>query len=303
MEILDPIEEQYNRIQASKSKTTQITKKAKIDFNVKNYLNVRLGKGENEKKLHIRILMLTSDSLTPFKEVHTHYLKSAKSSYICTKQTEGLPEGTNKNCPFCDIREGAAQEQKKGGETFDKYKDIYKNNCPSKYYIVRVIDRSDEDFGIKFWRMSQSNYESIIDIYKNNKEEGVDIFDTKKGRDLIVTVKKQEKKGVICSIITSILSSSKESQLASTDERIDELIKDKKVWNDVFGIKSFEYLQIKINGGDPFFDQKLGKYVDKKEFSNSNELDDETEIEDESDTTNENKNTANDTEETDDLPF
>ena len=50
--ILDPIEEQYARIQASKKSETQ---KRKVEYDVKNYLNVKLSGSESEKKITIRI--------------------------------------------------------------------------------------------------------------------------------------------------------------------------------------------------------------------------------------------------------
>ena len=76
--ILDPIEEQYARIQASKKSETQ---KRKVEYDVKNYLNVKLSGSESEKKITIRILKLTPDSKTPFAEVHTHYLPSSNKTF------------------------------------------------------------------------------------------------------------------------------------------------------------------------------------------------------------------------------
>lgn len=287
--ILDPIEEQYARIQASKKSETQ---KRKVEYDVKNYLNVKLSGSESEKKITIRILKLTPDSKTPFAEVHTHYLPSSKKTFICTKLTEDLPKGTDKNCPFCDIREQAKIEQKGADpQKWEKLKEIYKQNASMLNYIVRVVDRGDESFGIKFWKMSQATYESIYDIYTNLKEDGNDLFDVEKGFDLVLTLKKKDGK----SKITNISAKTKSTPLADSTERIYQLVNDEKVWTDVYGIKPFEYLEIMINGGTPFFDKSLMKWIKKEDVKNDDDEED-GEIEEES-TQSESYQTE------DDLPF
>lgn len=288
---VDPIEEQYARIKASKKQESQ---KKKVEFDEKNYLDVKLSGKETEKKITVRILKLTPDAVTPFAEVHMHYLPSVKKSYVCAKQTENLPEGTDRNCPFCDIRDQAKAEQKGADQqTWDKLKEIYKQNGSMLNYIVRVVDRSDEDFGIKFWKISQATYETIYDIYTNFKQEGIDIFDPKTGYDLVVTIKKKDNK----SKITNISAKMTQTPLANTQERINELITDEKVWTDVYGVKPFEYLEIMINGGTPFFDKTTMKWVEKKEKEIISDEDEESGEVDDSNDTNSSY------EDKDDLPF
>lgn len=291
---VDPIEEQYARIKASKKQETQ---KKRVEFDEKNYLDVKLTSKETEKKITVRVLKLTPDALTPFAEVHMHYLPSVKKSYVCTKQTENLPEGTDINCPFCDIRDQAKAEQKGADQqTWDKLKEIYKQNGSMLNYIVRVVDRSDEDFGIKFWKISQATYETIYDIYTNFKQEGIDIFDPKTGYDLVITIKKKDNK----SKITNISAKMTQTPLANTQERINELVTDEKVWTDVYGVKPFEYLEIMINGGTPFFDKTTMKWVEKKEKPISEDEEEDLTISDESE---ENEETNSSQKNKDDLPF
>lgn len=294
--ILDPIEEQFVRIQNSKIKDTQ---KKKVEFDEKNYLNVKLGVKETEKKLTVRLFNLTPDANTPFAEVHMHYLPAEKRSYVCAKLTDNLPEKHEKNCPFCDIREEAHERQKGASEAeWKKLKDIYNANGATLNYVARVIDRNDEDFGVKFWKFNQAIYENIIDIYKNNKVDDINIFDKLAGKDLIITIKKKDGK----SKITNISAANKQTPLAATEDNINKLITDEKVWTDVYGIKPYEYLDLVINGKTPFFDKTQKMWVEKKE----KEVDTtEDEIEDEYTNTSD-ESEVEDGEGTgasDDLPF
>jgi hypothetical protein len=262
MENYDPIEEQYNNIQSSKKKDYQ--NKKKVVFDVKNYLNVKLNSKESSKKLNIRILNLTPDSETPFAEIHTHYLPSKKSSFVCGKLTKNTPEGAEKNCPFCDIREEAKKAQIGAGkEEWNKLKEIYNQNAPTLNYVVRLIDRDDEAFGIKFWKFGQSVYDDIYEIYQNNKADGINIFDNDNGKDLIVTIKKKENKDKI----SNISAANRQTPINEDEDVKNSLITDTKVWSDVYGIKPYEYLELVIDGKEPFFDKTLDKpkWVEKKE--------------------------------------
>jgi len=290
----DPIEEQFNRIQASKRQETQ---KKKVEYDTKNYLDVKLTAKETEKKITIRMVNLTPDAKTPFAEVHTHYLPSVKKSFVCAKQTDNLPEGVEKSCPFCDIRDEAKEQQKGANDvTWEKLKKVYKENGSMLNYVARVIDRGDEEHGIKFWKFSQAAYEFIIDAYRNNKADNIDIFDKHEGKDLIITIKKKEGK----SKITSISAANKQTPLASSEDAINNIMTDDKVWTDVYGIKPYEYLEIVINGGTPFFDKASMKWVEKKEKEETAEDNSEEEylnsqVEEDATTTSESSS--------DDLPF
>jgi hypothetical protein len=260
---IDPIEEQFRKIQESKQKKNNYKKKT--EFDVKNYLDIKLTGKETEKELDIRVLNSTQDPTTPFVEVYTHYLPSLKKTYICTKHTPNLPEGTNTECPFCDIREEAKRQQKalNGSDDamWNKLKDIYKANEAVLNYVVRVIDRNDEAFGIKFWKFSQKVYEFLFTCYKANKRDEINIFDPHQGKDLIVTAKKEDDK----TKVSGISARNGLTPLADSEEKIQALINDTKVWTDVYGIKTYEYLDIVINGGTPYFDKSTNKWIDKKE--------------------------------------
>ena len=295
----DPIKEQYLRIQSSLKQETQ---KKRVDFDVKNYLNVKLTGKESEKTLNIRLFNLNTEKKTPFEEVYMHYYSKEKRSFVCAKKTKNVPEGTECNCPFCDIRENAAKAQiGSNPEEYEKLKKIFKENGATLNYVVRVIDRDDEEFGVKFWKISQATYESILSIYRLHKKANIDIFDTQKGRDLIITIKKSDGKSKIANISASL----SESKLAETKEKVEAIINDTKVWSDVYGVKPYDYLYILINGGTPFYDKSLSKWVPKKEEGNDSETDDDGYSDyyanDENDSGNEAHNSVNNDD--DELPF
>lgn len=298
----DPIGKQFKSIQNSKKQ--DVIKKRKVEFDIKNYLNVKLSSKETEKKVIIRVLRLTQDLDTDeplIKPVYVHYLPSTKKTYICTKQTENLPEGTDKNCPFCDIKDEAKEAQKGAStEEWNKLKEVYKQNGTNLNYIVRVVDRNDEDFGIKFWKFTEPVYKMIKTIYDDNMADDINIFDYENGKDIVVTIEKT-KEGK--SKITSVTAKNKITPLASTTERINELSSDDKVWNDVYGIKTYDYLEICINGGEPFFDKVSGKWVEKQETKVAKDTTEEDNEDSYHEITSDEMENNSDMGETDDLPF
>lgn len=293
----DEILDQYNKLQQSNNK--EKSQQKKVTFDVKNYLNVRLGDKETEKELTIRLLPINSTSKTPFKTIKTHYLASQKTNYICAHQTEGLPEGTDTKCPFCDLSEQAKLEQVGADKAkWEKLKKVYTSNLPSTNYVVRVVDRDDEEFGVKFWKFTQPVYEMLLDLYKSNKKKkDINIFDENEGKDLTITIKKKEGKNKI----TSIIADDDITPLASTTERINELMNDEKNWYNVYTVKPYDYLSILIEGKEPFFDKELNKWVEKKSREELEQEANELEVQYEEEEGYVDVDTSNG--EADDLPF
>lgn len=288
--INDPIVEQFNQIQASKNDNKEVKT---VKYDKKNYLDVKLPDGVNEKTLTIRLISLSPDTETPFGEVYMHYLASAKRSYVCTKKTKKLPEGTNLDCPFCDMVEEAKLKQKGASDAvWEKLKKIVVANMPQLNFVGRVVDRDDEGFGTKFWKFNQANYESIIDIYKNFKKHGIDIFDEQNGRDLLITIKRKDGKCKITNISADVVS----SPIAKTEEQILKFKNDPKKWNDVYVVKPYEYLSLIIGGKTPWFDKPNNMWVDKAEFEQAKNKE-ENEVYETSEEIEENGDAA------DDLPF
>jgi hypothetical protein len=253
------LEEMLKKQEESKSEKFE----KKSIYDVKNYLNLKLSKTETEKTVKVRLLSIDAESDSPNAEIYGHWFGK---NYICTKKSKNLPEKTDRRCPFCEMEEDARAEQKTCPHTpkWDKLKDIIKKNTAQQAHVVRVIERGDEGFGPKFWKMGKTHYESIEFLIKKvYTEEGIDVFDYKDGIDLEISLKKDDKGD---SAINTITLARRQTPLSTDESQIEKWVNDEKKWIDVFTVKSYEYLSVIIGGGDPWFSKELNKWVDKKEL-------------------------------------
>lgn len=293
----DPIEEQHRKIEEERNQRSQSNQNS-VKFDAKNYLNVKLEKGENEKNLTIRIINSPDGTTSPFTEIYTHYVPALKKNYVCSKLTNDLPSDNPRTCPFCDIKDEARANQKGADPVlWEKLKKIQKDHSANKNFVVRVIDRDDESFGVKFWKFSQPAYDSIFEIYKKYKKHNINIFDSKSGYDLEITIKRSDNKAKIASIIPAVQS----SPVADTDQRIIELLQDPKVWSDVYKAKPYEYLELIIQGKTPYFNKEKGIWVEKEERGDQSDSGPQEDYENDNfyEAANETANYAD----SDDLPF
>lgn len=290
MNKIENIEEQFNEVLGQKLET----QKNKVNYNVKNYLNTKLAQGEIKKSIRIRVINIEKDSTKLYDVLQMHFLPSNMKTYVCSEKTKNLPEKTDRRCPFCAIREQVSVEQRKATpEKFEKLKEIYKQNGVTENYVMRVIERGDEDFGPKFWKFTKKSLESIMELYELNKQDNIDIFDFHNGKDIIITVKKEtDQRGKSKNVISSIQASNKQTPLYDSDEIADKWLSDEKVWNDVYVAKPFEYLSLIINGKKPFFDKTKNEWVEYVDRNLSKQDDDDDEVDG-----------PNIETETDDLPF
>lgn len=162
-------------------------------FDKKNYLNVRLAKGETKKELVIRLLPIDKDSDTPFKIIKMHNVKvpteiaeSGFKGYVCLEETKDVDhEKFGTKCPFCELRheafkrakdlsnrEAEIQELLKNPELDkekrtelsneliankplkEKWYQLGKDNFTSEVCIIRCIERGHEEDGPKFWKFT-----------------------------------------------------------------------------------------------------------------------------------------------------
>jgi hypothetical protein len=75
-----------------------------------------------------------------------------------------------------------------------------------------------------------------------------------------------------------------QSVLSDDAELAAKWLSDKRTWRDVYATKPYEYLEIVVKGGEPTYDKKLNRWVDKVDLSDqesttenepSNDLDSE----------------------------
>ena len=254
-------------------------------FNSKNYLNVRLDEGEDEKTITIRLLPMDLKTGNPFVKIHVHNVEVPKElvkkgqkpykDYICVARTEDVDHETfGRKCPFCEINKRAYDESTKTTDPVIKKncQDISIANLHREAVIVRCIERGKENEGVKFWKFKTRSdktdpYNQILKLYNLRKAEGekvgqvINILDIYNGRDLNVTITKEG------TTAPQILDVSVSTPLSKDEEQMRKWIYDEKKWQDVFTCKPYEYLKLVSEMRIPWFDKDKGIWVDQEEYN------------------------------------
>jgi hypothetical protein len=272
----DAVKQQYEAEQAEpiKAKTTQ--------FDTKNYLQARLDEKENSKTLTIRLLPFSPEGGSPFFKVHMHTVRVNKEiaprgwkTFVCPTHNKKDGKQMGEKCPFCDISSKARELKFNALDepTKKKYGDVEFLNKVKEMWIVRCIERGHEEDGVKFWLFASSpkkkdgvldkimtiaNQRAASAAKKGNKYS---IFDLNNGMDLILTLTKTaDGKTNI-----QVLDEGMPSPLSENFEQGMQWINDSKKWDEVYTLKSFDYMSIVSKGGVPVFNKEVGKYVSKEE--------------------------------------
>jgi len=246
---LDAVLAQYekNTQRSSNSGSNTMSQEDRL----KRYFTTYLPKGTKSGQKVIRILP-TPDGSSPFKEVWYHEVQ------IDGKWTKLYDPGKNdgERSPLTEVYE----ELMSTGKEADK--ELARQYRPRKFYIVKVIDRENEDHGPKFWRF-KDNYkqEGILDkIIPIWKQKG-DVTDANEGRDLIVDLSKSKTpSGIEYTVVKTIMYDDPASIHANKD-LMKEWVEDELTWKDVYSQKPVEYLEAIARGETPVWDTELKKYV------------------------------------------
>jgi hypothetical protein len=132
-----------------------------------------------------------------------------------------------------------------------------------KFYILRVIDRDNEQDGVKFWRIKHSlkndgAYNKIMDIVKAKNE---DISDPVNGRDLTITLSVlKNPMGGEYTAITSVIPDDK-SPISANEEQKTLWLSNPMTWREAYSIKPVEYLQGVAEGYSPRWNNDTKKWV------------------------------------------
>src|SRR6056300_938396 len=218
---------------------------------LKRYFTTYLPKGTKSGQKRVRILP-TSDGSSPFKEVWYHEVQ------IDGKWTKLYDPGKNdgERSPLTEVYE----ELMSTGKESDK--DLARQYRPRKFYIVKLIDRENEDHGPKFWRF-KDNYkqEGILDkIIPIWKAKG-DVTDANEGRDLIVDLSKAKTpKGIEYTVVQTVMYDDPCSISEDADQQ-KQWVEDELTWQDVYAQKPVEYLEAIARGETPVWNSELKKYV------------------------------------------
>jgi hypothetical protein len=131
-----------------------------------------------------------------------------------------------------------------------------------KFYIVKVIDRDNEQDGPKFWRFKHNaKGDGVIDkIFPIFKNKG-DVTDTQKGRDLIISLTLTKSgTGTEYTSINSVIP--EDMGVLHEDENIAKTwVEDELTWSDVYSKKGEDYLEMVAKGEIPRWDNDSKKWV------------------------------------------
>ena len=244
--------------QYEKNNSPKFEKKAEKVYDLKNYFNTYIKEGVKSAVKEIRILP-TKDGSSPFVEVHGHKIlvDGEYKTFACLKHEKNEP------CPFCE----AYDALRATGKESDK--ELAKKYKARQMYVVKVIDRDHEDEGVKFWRFNHDyrkegvydKIHGVLTALKTNRN----FTDPDTGRDLAITINRNQNNVPVVSAIVALDS----TPLHTEEELKTEWLSDSRTWEDVYSVKSYEYLEIIVKGGIPVWDKDEKKFVDKETLKNN----------------------------------
>jgi hypothetical protein len=247
MATVDSVLAQYEK---NKNATSSNANKISQEDRMKKYFTTVLPKGSKSGERRIRILP-TKDGETPFKEGYFHEIQIDGN---WTKLYDPAQEG--KRSPLNEVKDALyATKVQSDAELARQYRS-------RKFYIVKVIDRDNEQDGPKFWRFKHNaKGDGIIDkIFPIFQKKG-DITDVETGRDLTIflTLTKSGN-GKEYTSISSVMPEDP-SPLHTDGSTASAWVNEETVWSDVYSKKPEEYLEMVAKGETPRWDSDTKKWV------------------------------------------
>lgn len=247
MSTFDAVLAQYEK---NKNATSGNTNRVSQEDRMKKYFVTILPKGSKGEDRRIRILP-TPDGSSPFKEVYFHEVQvDGKWIKLYDPKQEG------KRSPLNEVHEGLMMT---GVESDRELARQYRSR---KFYIVKVIDRDNEQDGPKFWRFKHNaKGDGILDkIFPIFKNKG-DVTDPQKGRDLIISLTLTKAgTGKEYTSINSVIP--EDIGVLHEDENVAKTwLEDELTWSDVYAKKGEDYLEMVAKGETPRWDNDSKKWV------------------------------------------
>jgi len=247
---LDAILAQYEK----NTEPTKSGNKLSSEDRLKKYFTEKLPKGVKTQTKTFRLLP-TKDGKSPFTEVYYHekQVNGKWEKIYCNHLNDG------EHCPLCEAKDALYED---GSE---KAKNLAKEFIPRKFYVVKGIDRENEDHGVKFWRFKHKKtgdgvMDKLIPVFKLKG----DITDPREGRDIIISSGRNDKGH---SVVNSIMADDV-TILTENKEYANEWFNNEESHKDVYAKKSNEYLEIVATNKTPIWDSEQKKFVaeeDKEE--------------------------------------
>lgn len=236
--------------QYEKNSAPKYEKKASKEYDLKNYFNTYIKEGVKSATKQIRILP-PAKGKSPFIEIHAHKVQvdGEWKTFPCLKHEK------EEACPFCE----AYDALRATGKESDK--ELAKKFNAKKLYVVKVIDRDNEEDGVKFWRFNhdyrkEGIYDKIIGVLNAIKK---DVTHPETGRDLLITVNRNQNNIPVVSAVSHM----DPTPLSEDSEKLEKWLGDERTWEDVYSTKNYDYLAIIVTGGIPVWNKETNSFVDK----------------------------------------
>lgn len=228
------------------------TPKINSDDRLKMYFGATLPKGTTSGTKRIRILPPMPGDDVFWVEKNFHELTVGKNK---VKLYDPAQDG--EESPLNDLGEALRAT----GDEMDK--ELAKQYRSKKFYILRVIDRDNEEDGVKFWRVkhylrNDGPFNKIMDLVKVKKE---DISDPVTGRDITLSLALlKSPQGGEYTAITSIIPEDR-GPLSEDQEKVNLWLNHELTWKDAFPKKPIEYLRGVSEGYEPKWSNDLKRFV------------------------------------------
>jgi len=247
MSTFDAVLAQYEK---NKNATSGNNNKVSQEDRMKKYFTTVLPKGSKGEERRIRILP-TKDGSSPFVEVKFHEVQ-VDGKWV--KLYDPAQEGARS--PLNEVHDALMST----GVESDR--EAARNYRSRKFYIVKVIDRDQENDGVKFWRFKHNAkgdgiLDKIVPIWRNKG----DITDATKGRDLILSLTLTKSgTGKEYTVINSVIPEDA-GPLNENPDVAKQWLEDDLVWSDVYSKKGEDYLEMVAKGETPRWDVDAKKWV------------------------------------------
>ena len=236
--------------QYEKNNAPKYEKQEAKTYDLKNYFNTYIPESVKSGTKTIRIL--PSQNGSPFVEMYGHkvMIDGEWKTFPCLKHEKG------EACPFCEAR----QELLATGKDSDK--ELAKKYNARLMYVVKVIDRDNEDEGVKFWRFNHDYskggvYDKLYAMITALKK---DVTNPETGRDIVITISRNQNNVPIVSGIQAL----DPSVLSEDETKKSEWLADERTWEDVYSVRTYDYLEIIVRGYTPVWDKEEKRFVAKE---------------------------------------
>lgn len=234
------------------TKSSNSSQKISSEERLKMYFAAILPKGQTSGMKRIRILPPIGGDTLFWTEKYFHEVQVNKK---WVKLYDPAQDG--EKSPLNEVGDALRMT---GNEENKKLAAGYRSK---KFYIFRVIDRDNEQDGVKFWRIKHSlkndgAYNKILDIMKAKNE---DISNPETGRDLTLSLSVlKNPMGGEYTAITSVIPEDR-SPLSTNEEQKNAWLANEMTWREAYSKKPVEYLQGVAEGYTPVWNEGAKKFV------------------------------------------